>query len=289
MNTQPTESRNLCDEPSTDRPVMDPEAAKLLREVMSLKAKLKDRDASLARFNGINPEKVQDLTARAATAEKARQDAEIEKLRASGDWEAYKARLVADHRATVEEAHMQLAAQCAERETLTRQIQELTVGNAFTASAFIKEKLVLPVAKARKLYEAHFDAEGDQVVAYDAPRGHGERSPLINQFGEPMTFEAAIQRLVDADPDRDALLRASRRDDPATEPALSNGNRHIGAGIDRMEAAIDAGALPRTASAVARASARWQSQPSATPQGVSSHDLGVDRIAKGLSARANQR
>lgn len=107
-----------------------------------------------------------------------------------------------------------------------RSISELTVGSAFAQSQFIRDELALTPSKTRVVYGNHFEFVDGKVVAFDKPAGAANRTPLVDAQGEPLAFEAALKKIVDADPDRDQLLRskmkqgaASTTDPKATKPS----------------------------------------------------------------------
>lgn len=188
---------------------------KLLGEVMEKKdaiKKLNDQLASttgtltelqtkLKAFEGIDPEKVRTLLATAKTAE----EIELEK---KGEWDRLKARMNEEHATALKAKDDALAVVNGTVSTLRTTIDDLTVGTAFNGSKFITEELVLPAPKARVVFGQHFEIEEGQVVAYDKPRGTKERTKLIDGTGSLLPFDAAMKKLVEADPDRDRLLKS---------------------------------------------------------------------------------
>ena len=67
-------------------------------------------------------------------------------------------------------------------------------------------------AKARVIYGSHFEVgEDGNVVGYDKPAGQKERAVLVDGEGKPLPFEAAIERILRADPEADALLRSEAK------------------------------------------------------------------------------
>jgi hypothetical protein len=95
-------------------------------------------------------------------------------------------------------------------------VKELSLGQQFSQSKFIAEELSLPAAKARALYADHFDVEDGKVVPYDKPRGAANRTPLVDAQGNHIDFEAALRKIVDADPDKDSLLKSKVRQGAAS-------------------------------------------------------------------------
>ncbi|MPS48543.1 MAG: hypothetical protein E2592_06050 [Methylobacillus sp.] len=156
----------------------------------------------LKAFEGIDPEKVRELL-----AEKSK--AEAEQLEAKGQWDKLKAQMVEAHTSevnTLKGANSDLEAKL---KAANGQIAELTVGQKFSNSTFISEKTLLTPSKARKIYGEHFDIQEDgSVVAFDKPRGDAKRVPLVDSVGDNLGFDAAIKKLVEADPDRDHILKS---------------------------------------------------------------------------------
>lgn len=183
--------------------------AKLLKEVMEKKGKIKelektidDLNGQIKKFDGIDPEAVRALL-------RERQEAETKKLEAQGNFEAVKKQMIDAHNAELQSERTKSQQALDEANKLKQQIGELTVGNAFGNSPFIREEMALTPAKTRIVYGPHFefDAEHGRVVGYDKPAGTKGRSPLVDGNGEPLPFEEALKKLVEADPDREHLLK----------------------------------------------------------------------------------
>jgi hypothetical protein len=188
----------------TDKKTSD-EAAKLLKEVMALKAKLKEKDSAL---NVIN-EKYKDIDLDAARdALKQAEEAETKELERKGEYERLLAKQKEKAEALIEAERSQRTEAEKRISDLQRSIDELSLGNAFASSKFIQDKMALTPNKTRALYAAHFEVEDGKLVAYDKPRGATDRTPLINTAGESLTFEDAIAEIVNGDPDKDYLLKA---------------------------------------------------------------------------------
>jgi len=220
----------------------DDEVAKLLKEVMTLKNKLKAEVASkeelTKKFDGLDPEQMRQVLADA-------QKAEEEKLRAAGDFDSLKKRMAEEHQREIAKVLADKTAATSELDKLKATIAELTVGAAFAQSAFLKDETVLTPSKARRVYEDHFDIEDGQVVAYDNPRGSATRTPLVDARGLPLPFDEAMRRIVEADPDRDHLLRAKSKpgagvtNNPNLPQNAGRGNTDA-VGVDRIAAALAA-------------------------------------------------
>lgn len=214
--------------------------AELLKEVMDKKGKLKEAKSEieklkgqLSRFDGIDPDQVRALLDEKKAAEQ-------KKLEEKGQWDELKKQMNEAHAAELSKKDQAVADLQSKLDAANAQIQELTVGNAFSGSKFIADELVLTPAKARVVYGDHFDVEDGQVVAYDKPKGASNRTMLVDGKGDPLGFEDAIKKIVEADPDRDNLIRSSMKKGagskgqdvtpPKTEPELK--------GVSRIEAAL---------------------------------------------------
>lgn len=184
------------------------EKAELLREVMDKKTKLAEKDKALVAanealkaFEGIDPAEIRVLLQAKAAAEKSA-------LEAKGDFESVKKMMAEEH---AKEKTALLATLEEEREARKKDrglINELTIGNSFGNSSFIKDSLVLSPDKTRQLYGSHFEVKEGRVVAYDKPASSETRNMLVNSAGDPLAFEEALTRIVDADPDKKSVMKS---------------------------------------------------------------------------------
>lgn len=185
--------------------------AKLLREVMQAKEKAEKTNKELAEanrrlkdFEGIEPEKVRALL-------KAQADAETAQLEARGDYERLKKQMVEAHTAEKSVLSQQIEMANATNASLQQQIANLTVGQAFAASDFVLNDLTLTVNKARVIYGSQFEFVEGRVVGFDKPAGAADRTMLVDGSGEPLKFDEALRKIVDADPDKPQLLKAKSK------------------------------------------------------------------------------
>lgn len=191
-----------------DAKALAAEKAKLLREVMDKKNKLKDAEkkaadaaAALAAYEGIDPAKVKELV-------KKEQEAERAAAEAKGDFDRVKQMMAEEHSKATKSLEERIAALEADLGQKDDVIKALTVGNDFSSSAFIKESLTLTPTKARQLYGAHFEVVDGRTVAYDKPAGKTGRTMMVDASGNPLAFDEAFKRIIDADPDKETLLKA---------------------------------------------------------------------------------
>jgi hypothetical protein len=224
----------------------DKEAA-LLKEVMKWKAKAGETEtaktaaevaaaAALKLYEGIDPE----VARKAIAAAKA---AEVTELESKGEYTRILTQVNADHAKALETINSEKGVQDATIASLNDQINTLTIGNSFGNSAFVADKLVLSPAKAEVLYSAHFDVEGGKVIAYDKPRGAAERTPMVGAGGVPMTFEAAIEKIVSADLDFEKLKKSTLKpgagSDEEKQKAIEAAKETGLSGMDRIRAALN--------------------------------------------------
>lgn len=238
------------DDGQGNKPKPTDREAELLKEVMKRKDDLKSAKAEadalknqLKKFEGIDLEQVQALLNEKAQ----REQAELEKR---GEFDRVKEQMVTEHTKTLETVKGTYESQIAElsgklNET-TSVITELTIGRAFGDSGYVRDTLTLTPAKARVVYGSHFELQDGKVVAYDKPAGAANRTVLVDGMGEPLSFDAAIEKIVKADPDHEHLVRskakagAGSKNDTDGKAAVK-----VGSGRDRIGAAIAGGALKR--------------------------------------------
>lgn len=182
--------------------------AKLLKEVMDRKRaletanqQLSQANAKLKDFEGLDIAKVRQMLADA-------EEAERKQAEARGDYEKLKKQMADSHATEKTTLQSQVEAAAQANAQLQKQIADLTVGGSFSQSSFIGEDLTLPVSKARALYGSHFEFKDGAVVGFDKPAGAADRAPLVNAAGNPLSFDEALRKIVDADPDKDQLYRS---------------------------------------------------------------------------------
>ena len=185
------------------------EAAALLKENLKRKEKIKELEATISQaneklkqFDGIDPVAVKDLLAQ-------READENKALEAKGDFERLKQKMAEQHAAEKVALQAQLSELQGKFDGALGNINELTIGAQFSNSSFIKEKLLMTPTIAKVVYAPHFDFENGNIVGYDKPKGSATRTPLVDASGEPLAFDLALQKLIDASPEKDSLLRAT--------------------------------------------------------------------------------
>lgn len=199
--------------------------AKLLREVMGQKrkteeasAKAVELEAKLKAFEGIDPEAVRGLLADKAAADALKVKAEEDRLKQAGDFESLKTRMASEHDKALKLKDDEVSNVKNVINALNKTIHELTIGSAFSASAYLKEETLLPPNKARRAYEDHFEIKDGVMNAFDKAQGAADRTPLVDARGKPLPFDEAIKSIIDADPDRDLILRSKSKPGSGTTP-----------------------------------------------------------------------
>lgn len=210
--------------------------AKLLKENMERKATIKELQDKLKSYEGIDPEAARIAAAAKVEAEKAA-------LAASGDFDRLKAMMADEHAKELTAAKTAAEAKDLALNAAQKTINELTIGSSFSSSTFINEELILTPAKARAVYGAHFEIEDGKTVGYDKPAGEATRTKLVDAAGNAMPFEAALKKLVEADPDRERLLKSKLATGAGSKTAGSKtpgDEANAGTGISRIAASLAA-------------------------------------------------
>ncbi|RWS80848.1 hypothetical protein DN614_25000 [Klebsiella michiganensis] len=187
-------------------------SAGLLKESMKRKGNELSLKEKLAKYGDIAPERAIELVQAESAALKAREDAERLELERRGEFDAVKKQMVEAHGKDLEGRDSRISALEAEIAGMKSKLVEKTIGTSFGESPFLREKVLMTPAKARVIYGNHFEINEDgQVVGYDKPAGAKDRAVLVDGNGSPLAFEGAIERILRADPEVDALLRSEAK------------------------------------------------------------------------------
>lgn len=187
-------------------------SAALLKESMKRKGNEQSLKARLDLYGGIAPERALELVKAESAAQKAREDAERQELERRGEFDAVKKQMVEAHGKDLEGRDARIAELEAEIAGMKGKLVEKTIGTSFGESQFLREKVLMTPAKARVIYGAHFEiGEDGQVVGFDKPAGAKDRTVMVDGQGSPLAFESAIERILRADPEADALLRSEAK------------------------------------------------------------------------------
>ncbi len=186
--------------------------AKLLKEVMDKKAALTKTKEELTAAKTIlaQLEELGGVDALKALALE-KKDTDAKKLEEKGEWSRLKQQMNDEHGKVLTDKVNQIEGAIQENKKLQEQISDLTVGSAFATSTFIKEGLIMPISKVKTLYGGHFEFKDGAVVAYDKPVGYAERTLFVDAKGDPLGFDLAMAKIIDADPDREHLLKSKAK------------------------------------------------------------------------------
>lgn len=219
--------------------------AKLLKDAMKQKTRATELEAELAKakealksFEGID----------VAAARKALVDKEeAERLRAikEGDFDRLTKQMAERHSAEKTQLEQNAEAAVLSNSVLQKQIADLTVGNAFSTSKFVGEDLTLTPSKARVIYGSHFEFSEGKIVGYDKPVGASDRTILVNSSGTSLSFEDALRKIIEADPDKDHLIRSKVK--PGSGSTTTKGSKQVDeqrktqlSGVEKIAAGLQA-------------------------------------------------
>lgn len=223
--------------PEGDKPT-DREA-KLLKETMQRKERIKELESQLQAFGDVTPDKIKALL----DAETARQAEEANRekadLEARGEFDRLKEMMAAEHQATLSAKDQELNELRELNASLVKNIEEMTVGSDFSNSKFIADELLLTPAKARVIYGQHFEVKDGKVIGYDKPVGAKDRTALVGGDGNPLSFDVALRKLVEADPDRDSLIRAKAKPGAGSaQPEAGAPEKTVASGVSRISVGL---------------------------------------------------
>ncbi len=201
------------------------EKADLLAEVMDKKGRLKAAQeaeaaakAKLAEFGDVDPEKVKSLL-------KAEADAEKAALEASGEFDRVKEMMATEHSKEMAAKDAEIAALKEAASGKDATIDKLTIGRSFSDSKYIQDDLILSAPKVRQLYGEHVGLQDGETVVFDKPASAKDRTVMVDAAGNALSFDEGLKRLVDADPDKETMVKSkmapggkSKNNAPAGKP-----------------------------------------------------------------------
>lgn len=134
---------------------------------------------------------------------------DAKKLIDSGKVEDFKKEWEVSWKTKLEEAEKKAGA-------LERELFNAKVGERFTTSDFVKDRLMIGPVSARTQFGDHFKLENGVAVGYASD---GTRINSRDRFGEAASFEEALEQIVAAHPERDRLLRDHAGSGAGTKPS----------------------------------------------------------------------
>lgn len=212
--------------------------ARLLKDMMKHKTRSKELEGALAQvneqlkaFDGIDPAKMRDLL-------KQQAEAEQKAMESRGEYDRLVKQMGDRHTEEKRTLEVQYQEVQTQNNTLQQQIADLTVGNAFGGSKFVADDLTLTSTKARVIYGSHFEFKDGAVVGYDKPTGASERTMLVDSVGEPLKFDEALRKLVEADPDKDQLIRTKAKQGAGSNTSAKGAKAALEAAASRSTAKL---------------------------------------------------
>ncbi|MCL2874768.1 MAG: hypothetical protein FWF12_00440 [Betaproteobacteria bacterium] len=197
------------------------EEARLLKENMKRKEELRKTQEELTTLK----DSIKDLDLDAVRKLLAEQKTAEEKaLEAKGDYDRLKQRMAEEHGKEVTTMKAKIAELEGSVGKANGIINDLTVGTQFGQSQFVASELTLTPTKARVIYGDHFDIEDGKVVGYDKPRGAASRTALVDQYGNAVGFDAALRKIVEADPEKDRMLKSKVKPGAGSDSRKASGD-----------------------------------------------------------------
>lgn len=208
--------------------------------IAAAKAEADRLKAELAKFDGIDPAVAKANADKLAAAEVAQREAEKAKATAEGNFEKLREIQNEEHQAALKAANeAKEAAEKRATDVLT-QLNNERVKTAFGNSKFLADETILSPSKAQRLFVDHVEFENGQVVVYDAPKDAAKRAKIMDAKGNPLDFDTAIKKVVEADPDKDTLLKskvkpgANSKTDAAKPTIEQDRHSKLSAGIAKL-------------------------------------------------------
>lgn len=186
--------------------------AELLKDVMKHKTRAKQLEQSFEQANSelakikatLGDMSLEDLN----SVLKERKDKEIADLEQRGEYSRIVEQMREENTKVVDQIVNEKKQIEEKLQGAMTQIEELTIGRKFLESKFIADDILLPQSIARREFGPHFDLVDGKVVGFDKPRGSSDRTPLVDGKGEYLSFDAALERLVEKHPDSKDMRRS---------------------------------------------------------------------------------
>jgi len=211
------------------------------KKLEALQAELDAEKAKLKEFEGIDPEKAKADAKKLADAEKAAKDAEKAKAKAEGDFAKLAEIQQAEREAEMKTLTDERDAAQAKADKAQAAADAAAISVAFSNSQFLSEETILTPAKAEKLYSDLVEFEEGNIVVYDSPAGVDGRARVMDSQGKSLSFNDAISKVVNADPDKDTLLKTKAKPGGDTktekgkaEQAASDRHSRLAEGIKNL-------------------------------------------------------
>lgn len=185
-----------------------PSDDKSAAEIERLTNELNAAKAAAAKFDGIDPEVARENAKKVAEAETARRTAEAEKAKAEGNFERLRELQNEEHEAKLVAARTERDTAQAERAQAIADAALARREAAFARSEFFAKETILSPTKAERLYGDYVEIENGRPVVYDAPKDAAKRTKFMDSKGNPLAFDVAMKKVVDAEPDKDTFIKS---------------------------------------------------------------------------------
>jgi hypothetical protein len=175
-----------------DPPAMHATIGRLNKEAQGHREAKEAAEAAIKGFEGIDP-------AAARKALDVVKNLDEAKLIDAGKVEEIKLAAIK----SVEDKYKPVAERA---ETLERELYAERIGGSFARSKFIAEKLVIPADMVQAQFGRHFELKEGKILAKDAAGNtiYSDANP-----GAPAEVDEALEKLVQAYPHRDRILKGS--------------------------------------------------------------------------------
>lgn len=235
------ESDDETDNEGGEKPKPSDAEARLLRDAMKHKARAKELQDQLkaiqAALGDTKPDDIKQILTE-------RKEAERLAMEKRGEYDRILEQVKSEHESQVSTLQQEIADLQAKLGEKDGKLEDLTVGQVFNDSSFIRESSLIPVSIARKEFGQFVEIVDGVPVVYDKPRGAQERTPLVDGSGKPKSFDEAIAFLYSKHPDAPSLLRSKAKPGAGsltTDPGKKVPEvKEVSPGISRIAAGLAA-------------------------------------------------
>lgn len=233
-------ARKANDKTTRTAAEVDAEIDQLRKEAADANRAADEARAVAAKFKGIDPVVAKENAKKVSDAEAATREAERKQAEAEGNFERLRELQNEDFDRKFEEIKAERDAALVKVEEVTTRNERATRTSAFAASKFFAGETVLTPSKAERLFGDHVEIEDGEIVVYDAPSSASKRTKMMDAKGNALSFEVAIQKVFEKDPDRDTLTKskvkpgAGTKSEDVSDPGLKASNDRL----TRLTAAV---------------------------------------------------
>lgn len=239
----------------------DPEKARLLKDLMKHKTaakELKDKLEAASKAGDERDTELKSIKEQIADLlgdegleglKKIREDkqkAEEEKQKAEGKYDELLNAQKERHNKAIGDLRKELSDKLKETEKARDEalalVRRLSISNAFASSPYAKESLTLPAEGLERLYGDRFKVE--TVDGKPVPVAYAGDEKMADEDGNPLSFETALQQIVEADNIGKALIRPKGKGGAGSNPQNGGGDGNPGnpapkvRGVSRIEVAL---------------------------------------------------